>query len=180
MRPGSDFVGGICGCYRLFRHEHLDLDRYRGAIQLSIELTWIVLQGMPHFAHSLSKSRPFLFVGEYEPSASPSRTKNGCTQRLRSRKSPPSSYLSLFHAFRSWRGVSYSNAVLKYRSARPGSTVVILPLTLPASRRAVQTLAPELIPTSSPKSWPSRRSGSQARPPPGRSGLLGSLGSRGS
>lgn len=44
----------------------------------------------------------------------------------------------------------YSNAVLKYRSARSGRTVAMLPLMRPASCRAAQTLAPEEMPTSRP------------------------------
>ena len=49
----------------------------------------------------------------------------------------------------------YIRAVLKYRSARSGRMVAMLPLVFSANRRAAQTLAPELIPTSRPKSRPS-------------------------
>ncbi len=45
---------------------------------------------------------------------------------------------------------SYRRAVLKYRSARSGSTVAMLPGIRRASCRAAQTLAPEEMPTSSP------------------------------
>jgi len=44
----------------------------------------------------------------------------------------------------------YRRAVLKYRSALSGKTVVMLPATVSASFRAAQMLAPELMPTSNP------------------------------
>jgi hypothetical protein len=45
---------------------------------------------------------------------------------------------------------TYIKAVLKYRSARSGSTVTMLPSILLANSRAAQTFAPDEMPTSNP------------------------------